>query len=88
MTSSMELEISGNDLGTLNRIGTEAMQRMETLPQLTDVENSVRIGKPEIRVRPRRAVLHDLGAPAASLGLALRSDIEGLVAATFSKASL
>lgn len=79
----LELEISGNDLGTLNRIGTEAMQRMETLPQLTDVENSVRIGKPEIRVRPRRAVLHDLGAPAASLGLALRSDIEGLVAATY-----
>lgn len=79
----LELEISGSDLGALNRIGTEAARRMGALPQLTDVEDTVRIGKPEIRVHPRRAVLHDLGASAASLGLALRGDIEGLVAATY-----
>jgi HAE1 family hydrophobic/amphiphilic exporter-1 len=79
----LEAEISGSDLGTLNRIGTEASRRMAALPQLVDIEDTVRIGKPEIRVLPRRAVLHDLGAPAASLGLALRGGIEGLVAATY-----
>ena len=36
-----------------------------------------------MRIRPRRAVLGDLGTPATGLGIALRGNIEGLTAGTF-----
>lgn len=82
-TKMIEAQISGDDLDTLNRLGREAARLAEENPLAVDIEHSVRVGKPEVRVHPRRAVLHDLGLPARSLGLALRGDLEGLIAATF-----
>jgi HAE1 family hydrophobic/amphiphilic exporter-1 len=43
------------------------------------------VGKPELRITPRRAVLADLNAPAAGLGMTLRANLEGLTAGTFKK---
>lgn len=81
----IEAQISGDDLDTLNRLGREAARMAEDNPLTVDIEHSIRVGKPEVRIRPRRAILHDLGAPARGLGLALRGDIEGLIASTFKK---
>ncbi len=79
----LEAEISGDDLATLNRIGAEAFARMKAMPGVADPESSVREGKPELRVVPRRPVLRDLGVAPAQLGLALRGNVEGLKAGAY-----
>ena len=50
----------------------------------TDMENNVRAGHPELRVRPNRAVLNDLGMTHYHLGLNLRALLAGLTPAPFS----
>lgn len=79
----LEAEIGGDDLAALNRIGVEAFARMQAVPGVKDAESSVREGKPELRIRPRRTVLHDLGLPPSQLGLALRGHVEGLKAGAY-----
>lgn len=84
-TKMIEAQISGDDLDVLNQLGREAARLAEDNPLAVDIEHSIRVGKPEIRIHPRRAILHDLGLPARVLGLNLRGNIEGLVASTFKK---
>jgi len=79
----LEAEISGDDLATLNRIGAAAFARLKAVPGVADPESSVREGKPELRVTPRRPVLRDLGIAPAQLGLALRGNVEGLKAGSY-----
>jgi HAE1 family hydrophobic/amphiphilic exporter-1 len=79
----LEMEISGDDLPTLEAIGTNAVRMARTSGLATDVDSSVRLGKPEIRVEPRRPVLQNLRIPAAAVGATLRGHIEGIKAGTF-----
>ena len=81
----IEAKIAGDDLDVLAKLGREAAAIAEESPLTVDIEHSVRVGKPELRVYPDLPVLHDMNVPARSLGLALRGNIEGLKAATFKK---
>ena len=84
-TKMIEAKISGDDLGVLASLGREVARIAEANPLTVDIEHSVRVGRPEIRVRPNTAVLHDLGLPARNVGLSLRGNIEGLKASTYKK---
>lgn len=77
--------VSGSDLDELNRIGVAASAQMRADPASSDVTHSVRPGRPEIRIRPNRAVLHDMNVSAAELGLTLRADIAGIKTTTYKK---
>lgn len=77
--------VSGDDLKELNRIGTEAKVRFRDDASTSDVSNSVRPGRPEIRMRPNRAVLHDMGVASSDLGLILRANVAGLKTTTYKK---
>lgn len=77
--------VSGSDLDELNRIGVAAAAQIRGDPASTDVTHSVRPGRPEIRLLPDRAVLHDMKVSAADLGLTLRADIAGIKATTYKK---
>ena len=77
--------VSGPDLGTLNRVGTEAKVRFGEDPSTSDVSNSVRPGRPEISLSPNRAVLHDMGVASSDLGMILRANVAGLKATTYKK---
>ncbi len=79
----IEMSISGDNLTTLDRIALTGQSLISDLKGFKDSDTTVRIGKPEIRVTPRRPVLADLGIPAAAIGLALRGNLEGLDAGTF-----
>ncbi|MFH0878452.1 MAG: efflux RND transporter permease subunit [Lentisphaerota bacterium] len=81
----IEAKISGDDLAMLNTLGRTASGIMEENPLAVDIENSIRVGKPEIRIYPQLPILHDMAMPARSLGLALRGNIEGLKVSTFKK---
>ncbi len=82
-SSDIELEIAGERLDTLDRLALAAQGLARQIPGVLDADTTVRVGKPELRVYPARAVLADLGLPATAMGLVLRANLEGLEAGTF-----
>jgi HAE1 family hydrophobic/amphiphilic exporter-1 len=85
--SSIQLQIQGDDLETLDHLALTALDFARAMPGIEDPDTTVRTGKPKIRVTPDRAVLGDLGIPAASVGLALRANVEGMEAGTYKQAA-
>jgi len=84
-SSDVELHISGDRFEELNHLARRAEAVAASIPGINDIDTSVREGKPEIRVRPRREVLADLHTPARSLGMNLRANLEGLDAGTYKR---
>ncbi len=82
-SASLELEIRGDDLDTLEKIATEGANRLRAHPAARDIDTTVRIGKPEIRVVPSRTVLQNLGLSSNSVGTLLRGSIEGIKSGTY-----
>lgn len=83
--SDIEMEISGSDLNELDRLALESHSLTQRIPGVAETDTSVRPGKPELKIRPRRAVLSDLGYSATGLGMTLRANLEGVEAGTFKK---
>ena len=81
--SPIELEIYGEELGTLDRLAVAAADETLTVAGTFDVDTTVREGKPEIKIYPDREVLSDLKAWPNNVGTALRGNIEGIEAATY-----
>ncbi|MBR3086757.1 MAG: efflux RND transporter permease subunit, partial [Kiritimatiellae bacterium] len=83
MSSTIQYNLKGPDLTVL----TDKAQRLQalafTLPGLAQIDTSARDDKPEIRVRPNRAVMADMGLDAAAVGSMLRADVDGLEVASF-----
>ena len=79
----VDLEIRGDDLKELDRIALAVRDRAGKTPGFVDLDTSVREGKPELLVRPRRAELADLGTSPLAVGALLRDNLEGVKAATY-----
>ena len=77
--------IRGPSLETLNQIGLTAISEIRKDPANTDVSHSIRPGRPEIRFRPNRAVLHDMGIPASAVGTSLRASVAGIEQSTYKR---
>ena len=75
--AQIRMAIKGSDFNVLNRRGEELVAKAKQVNWLKDVDSSVRPGKNEIVVTPKRAILSDLKVPATSLGMALRTNLEG-----------
>jgi len=82
-SSDIELEIAGEELNTLDRLALRIQELAGSISGIQDPDTTVREGKPELRIIPRRAVLADLKSPATGLGTALRANLEGLEAGTY-----
>lgn len=83
--SDLELEITGEEYGTLDRLALAAGELVAPIPGVTDVDHSVREGKPELRIVPKREVLSDLAYPVLEVGMNLRANLEGIAAGTFKR---
>lgn len=82
--SPLQVMVRGDDLATLEDLATRIKTLAEGMPDmLRDIDTSVRAGKPELRVRPRRAVLSDLQLSSVQIGATLRANLAGLVAGSF-----
>ena len=81
--AEVEMEISGSDFAILDRLALATKAAAEKVSGIRDPDTTVRGGKPEIRIRPRRDVLSDMGGSSVSIGQMLRANIEGLQAGTF-----
>lgn len=79
----IQLEVSGAELDTLDRLATRVRDLADAIEGLIDADTTVREGKPELAILPNRAVLADLGIPPVSLGTVLRANLAGLEAGTF-----
>ena len=76
--------ISGTDLTKLNEYSQLMMAKLKTIPYTTDVDSSLRFGKPELHIdidRPRAA---DLGVRVNDVAQALNTLVGGQVVSTFS----
>lgn len=76
--AKIQIEISGSDLDTLEKLGKKATADAIESGLVVSVDNNIRAGKPELQILPKRPVLEDLSIPAAFLGLLLRGNIEGI----------
>jgi HAE1 family hydrophobic/amphiphilic exporter-1 len=76
----IEVEINGNDLQTLRLLATEVVDRVQTIPGLTDVESSAQEGQPEVQVRFDRRRIAELGTTIQAVGELLRNQLQGDVA--------
>jgi len=81
----IELLIAGDDLQVLNRLALDTQARAGRIQGVKDMDTTVRPGKPEIAIVPKRATMADLNIPAVSLGMALRANLEGIEAGTFKR---
>jgi len=84
-SQDIELEISGPSLNELDQLALFAKNIADSDKGYLDTDTTVRAGKPELRILPKRAVLYDLGFAATSLGTTLRANIEGIECGTFKK---
>ena len=75
---SAEFRILGDDFDTLNAAGLATARDAAADPSCADVSHSIRIGRPETRLYPKRAVLNDLGVTPDALGTSLRASFAGL----------
>lgn len=81
----LEVKISGEDPRRLADLGLRAARAAVEETLLVDIEHTIREGRPEVRIRPDRAALHDLGWPVSAMGTMLRGHLEGLPAGTFAE---
>ena len=79
----MELEVSGTDFARLEQIILTVQKEARNMAGFMEPDTSVRQGKPELRITPRRAILADLGASPYDLGLMLRANLEGIKATSY-----
>jgi HAE1 family hydrophobic/amphiphilic exporter-1 len=84
-SSGIELEIAGDDLKVLDRLALKAKDLTTRIDGIIDQDTSVRIGKPEIRIRPNRDVMADLDSPVTGLGIVIRANLEGIEAGTYKR---
>jgi hydrophobic/amphiphilic exporter-1 (mainly G- bacteria), HAE1 family len=79
----IEQVLSGDDLDKLEASALAIQAAGRALPGVEILDTSIRDTKPEILVLPKRTVLSDLGLSAASLGMMVRANVEGIKAASF-----
>ncbi len=84
-SQDIELEIAGEELAVIDELAIRTQDLAEELEGFSDIDTTVRAGKPELAIIPNRAVLADLNIPAVGLGMTLRANLEGLDAGTFKK---
>ncbi len=77
------LNISGADLDTLDQTGRKIKAIVESNAGTASVDTSIREGKPQLLITPKRTVLQDIGLTSSTLGTLLRGNLEGIEAATY-----
>ena len=76
----VEVEIRGYSLSTLDLLASEAVERMHTIPGLTDIRSSTAGGQPEVQIFFDRRRVAELGTTVQNIGELLRNKLQGDVA--------
>ena len=76
-TKLLIFSVQGQDLKQLEKLTAVARSRLEKIPGLVDLDNSLKPAKPTIAVNINRDVAADLGVGVAQIGQALRYFLAG-----------
>ncbi|MEO0136067.1 MAG: efflux RND transporter permease subunit [candidate division WOR-3 bacterium] len=79
----IEIKIIGYDLDKAKRINDELIEKLRKVKGLVDIESDLSEGKPEIQFIVDRYKAMQFGLTPYQIGLALRSQIEGMVATQY-----
>ncbi len=79
----IELEIFGEDREEIQKIVKRLEPYAKELEGLKDVDTSIRIGRPELKIYPDKPLLADLNFPPVVLGMLLRGNLEGITAGVY-----
>jgi HAE1 family hydrophobic/amphiphilic exporter-1 len=85
--ADIQFVINGPDLELLQKYSEELMAKMRTMPKIADLDTSLILGKPELRVSINRQRAADLGVRATDIGTALNTLVAGQVVTTFNAGS-
>lgn len=82
-SSEIEMEVAGFNLAKLDDLALKSVAKAKPSGLLADLDTSVRPGKPEVRIKPKRAILQDMDVAPQTLGTLLRGNIEGIKVGTY-----
>ncbi len=79
----IEVEIYGDELGRLKRTTDEVREVMASLPELADVESTLKTGAPEVEIVYDRDLLARYGLNIRQVALEIRNQVKGYEATRF-----
>ena len=74
------ISVRGDDLDTLNELGRELIERMKTVPGVTNVDRNLDDTEPEFRVRVDRERAAQFGLTVTEVGNTVRAAVDGVIA--------
>src|SRR5260370_11868685 len=81
--SDIQYVIGGPDLDKLTNYSEDLLKKMKTIPDVVDVDSTLIVGKPELRVVIDRARAADLGVQVGDIAQALNTLVAGEKVSTF-----
>lgn len=82
-TAPLQFFLQGQDLQVLNDLKDQIMEKIKDVPGLINLDQSSRIGKPEITIRPDRVKLAETGISAQEIALTVRAALAGITASKY-----
>ena len=83
----IQFVINGPDLAVLQQYAERLLAKMKTMPKLVDLDSSLIVGKPELRIDINRDRAADLGVRVADIATALNTLVAGQEVSTFNAGS-
>jgi HAE1 family hydrophobic/amphiphilic exporter-1 len=83
----IQFVINGPDLDMLQKYSEDLMAKLKAMPKMVDVDTSLIVGKPELRVDINRKRAADLGVRATDIATALNTLVAGQVVTTYNAGS-
>ena len=83
--ADIQYVISGPNIEKLGEYASQLAEKAKTIPDATDIDTSLVIGKPEVQVKIDRARANDLGVSVNSIAQALNIMVAGQDISTFSQ---
>ncbi|MBC7932231.1 MAG: efflux RND transporter permease subunit, partial [Rubrivivax sp.] len=83
--ADIQYVVGGPDLQKLTEYSEKLTEKMKTIPDVVDVDSSLIVGKPELRVQIDRARAADLGVKVGDIAQALNVLVAGQEVSTFNE---
>ena len=81
--NSFTLRLTGLDADRLVEISYDIMDRIREIPGLINLDTSIRPGRPELVIEPKRDQLALTGVNVRDIGVGARAAVEGLISSQF-----
>ena len=81
--SPFVLIVSGNDLASVEENAVKIIDRIKDIPDLIDLDSSMKTGKPEFRIIFNDRQMQNLGVSSTTAGVEMRYNVTGAVVGLF-----